>query len=65
METLWSHSEVPIKAISENRNDQMGKYVKAMMNELDYALEMELPEANGLYPNSPERVMINNEIELN
>jgi hypothetical protein len=47
MNTLWSHSEVPIKAISENRNDQMGKYLEAVRKELDYALEMEVPAAEG------------------
>lgn len=49
MNTLWSHSEVPIKAISENRNDQMGKYLEAVRKELDYALEMEIPDAKGMY----------------
>lgn len=48
MNTLWSHSEVPIKAISENRNDQMGKYLEAVRKEFDYALEMEIPEAAGM-----------------
>lgn len=48
METLWSHSDVAIKAISENRNNQMGKYLEAVRKELDFALETELPETNGL-----------------
>lgn len=48
METLWSHSDVAIKAISENRNNQMGKYLEAVRKELDYALEVELPQTNGI-----------------
>ncbi|EEA27060.1 conserved hypothetical protein [Talaromyces marneffei ATCC 18224] len=45
MNTLWSHSEVPIKAISENRNDQMGKHLEAVIKQLDDALEMEVPDS--------------------
>ncbi|KAI0418906.1 cytochrome P450 [Xylaria grammica] len=44
MHTLWSHSEWPIKAISENRNGQMTKYLEAIRKELDYAYEVEMPQ---------------------
>lgn len=38
---------MPIKAISENRNGQQGKYMEAMRKELDYAMEVEMPKADG------------------
>ncbi|KAI0401916.1 cytochrome P450 [Xylaria palmicola] len=44
MHTLWAHSEWPIKAISENRNGQMAKYLEAIRKELDYAYEVEMPK---------------------
>ncbi|KAI0196452.1 cytochrome P450 [Astrocystis sublimbata] len=46
MHSLWSHSEVSIKAISENRNGQMGKYLEAIRKELDYAYEIEMPKGD-------------------
>ncbi|KUL83805.1 hypothetical protein ZTR_06647 [Talaromyces verruculosus] len=46
MKTMWSHSELPIKAISENRNGQQGKYLEAMRKELDYAMEVEVPKVD-------------------
>lgn len=49
MNTMWSHSEMPIKAISENRNGQQGKYLEAMRKEFDYAMEVEMPEADSKY----------------
>lgn len=40
---------MPIKAISENRNGQQGKYMEAMRKELDHAMEVEMPKADGKY----------------
>ncbi|KAI0458270.1 cytochrome P450 [Xylaria acuta] len=46
MHTLWAHSEWPVKAISENRNGQMGKYLEAIRRELDYAYQAEMPQVD-------------------
>ncbi|KAJ8130147.1 hypothetical protein O1611_g3484 [Lasiodiplodia mahajangana] len=46
MHTLWSHSDWSIKAISENKNGQMGKYLEAIRKELDYAYEVEMPQVD-------------------
>ncbi|GAW26838.1 putative cytochrome P450 [Rosellinia necatrix] len=46
MHTLWSHSEWSIRAISENRNGQMGKYLEAIRKELDYAYKAEMPQVD-------------------
>ncbi|KAK8007934.1 hypothetical protein PG989_001924 [Apiospora arundinis] len=46
MQTMWSHSEMPIKAISENRNGQQGIYLEAMRKEFDFAMDVEMPEAD-------------------
>jgi len=40
---------MPIKAISENRNGQQGKYLEAMRKEFDYAMEVEMPNVDGRY----------------
>lgn len=47
MKTLWSHSEIPIKAISENRGGQQGRYLEVMRKEFEYALEVEMPKVHG------------------
>jgi hypothetical protein len=47
MHTLWSHSEWPIKAISENRNGQLGKYLECIRKEFDYAYPVEMPQVDG------------------
>ncbi|PNP47762.1 hypothetical protein THARTR1_10447 [Trichoderma harzianum] len=46
MKTLWSHSEIPIKAISENRGGQQGRYLEVMRKEFEYALEAEMPKVH-------------------
>ncbi|KAI3318950.1 cytochrome P450 [Xylariaceae sp. AK1471] len=46
MHTLWSHSEWPIKAISENRNGQLGKYLECIRKEFDYAYQVEMPQVD-------------------
>lgn len=38
---------MPIKAISENRNGQQSKYLEAMRKEFNYAMEVEMPRADG------------------
>jgi hypothetical protein len=38
---------MPIKAISENRNGKQGEYLEVMKKEFDYAMEVEMPEADG------------------
>lgn len=47
MNTMWSHSELPIKAISENRNGKQGDYLEVMRRELDFAMDVEMPQADG------------------
>lgn len=44
---MWSHSEIPIKAISENRGGQQGRYLEVMRKEFEYALEVEMPNVPG------------------
>ncbi|TRX91613.1 hypothetical protein FHL15_007395 [Xylaria flabelliformis] len=44
MRTLWSHSEWAIKAISENKNGQLGKYLEVMRKEFDHAWKIEMPQ---------------------
>ncbi|KAI0866439.1 cytochrome P450 [Xylaria cubensis] len=46
MNTLWSHSEWPIKAISENKNGQFTKYIESIRKELDYAWKVEMPQVD-------------------
>jgi hypothetical protein len=47
MNTMWSHSDMPIKAISENRHGKQAEYLDAMRREFDYAMEVEMPKADG------------------
>ncbi|KAI1258587.1 cytochrome P450 [Xylariaceae sp. FL1019] len=46
MKTLWSHSEWPIKAISENKNGQQAKYLESIREELKNAWAVEMPQAD-------------------
>lgn len=47
MKNMWSHIDLPIKAISENRHGQQGKYLEAMRREFEYAMEVEMPKVDG------------------
>lgn len=47
MNTMWSHSDTAIKAISENRGGQQGRYLEVMRKEMEYAMEMEIPSLDG------------------
>ncbi|PVH92541.1 putative cytochrome P450 [Periconia macrospinosa] len=46
MNTMWSHSDMPIKAISENRHGKQAEYLDAMRREFEYAMEVEMPKAD-------------------
>nr|A0A1B4XBJ9.1 RecName: Full=Cytochrome P450 monooxygenase sdnB; AltName: Full=Sordarin/hypoxysordarin biosynthesis cluster protein B [Sordaria araneosa]BAV32146.1 cytochrome P450 monooxygenase [Sordaria araneosa] len=46
MKNLWSHIDLPIKVISENRHGQQGKYLEAMRKEFEHAMEVEMPQVD-------------------
>jgi hypothetical protein len=47
MKTMWSHSELPVRAIADNRNGQLSRYLESVRKELDYACEVEVPQTDG------------------
>jgi hypothetical protein len=47
MKTLWSHSELTQRAISDNRKGQLSRYLECIREELEYAFEAELPQVDG------------------
>ncbi|KAH6645042.1 cytochrome P450 [Truncatella angustata] len=46
MKTMWSHSELPIRAIGDNRNGRLARYLESMRKEFDYAYEVEMPQVD-------------------
>jgi hypothetical protein len=46
---MWSHSEWPIKAISENKNGQLVKYLESVRKEFDNAYKVEMPDVDGKF----------------
>ncbi|KAI0124116.1 hypothetical protein BJ170DRAFT_686485 [Xylariales sp. AK1849] len=44
MNTMWNHSDLPIRAIADNRNGQLTRYLESMRKKFDHAYKTELPQ---------------------